>query len=76
VVSICPYSEIHKEEVRIFDSEHFMLPFLFFLMKKSSTRDFIGKVKTLHYHKVKNISARALQWQLQKVLVWVSNISK
>ena len=34
MVSICPYSVIHKEEVRIFDSEHFMLPFLFFFKEK------------------------------------------
>jgi hypothetical protein len=74
IVSICPYSEIHKERTRNFDSQHFI--FSLFTKQKSPTRNFNRKVQSLHYPTVKKITAEALLLQLLKLSVWASNISK
>jgi hypothetical protein len=53
--------------------------FYFFLKKKEKTSqpwNSSGKSKLCIIAQSKNINARALQWQLQKRLVWVSNIPK
>jgi len=53
--------------------------FFFFFKEKGKTpqpRNSSGKSKLCIIAQSKNINARALQWQLQKCLVWVSNIPK
>jgi hypothetical protein len=57
-VSICPYSEIHKERTRKLDSKHFI--FSLFKKKKSPTRNFNRKVQPLHYPTVKKDHCRGI----------------
>ena len=63
-VSICPYSEIHKERIRNLDSQHFMFSFV---KKKKAPQPGTSTEKSniCTILQSKNINARALQWGLQ-----------
>jgi len=63
IVSVWPYSEIHKERVRNLESEQCT----FFLKEKPSTRDFIRKVQPLYYPTVKKFNAEALLLHLTNI---------
>ena len=74
MVSIGTYSETLKE--RKGKSWQSMLHAFFPKRGRSSTRDFIREVRSLKNAMVKTINATVLQWHLQKVFIWASNITK
>jgi len=66
MVSIFPYSDIHKERIRIFDSEH--CSFFKEKGKKFSTRELIRKIKNMHYHTVKKYQCKGITVAITKML--------
>jgi len=73
MISIGSYSEIlrEKKELLIVTTAYFLQ-----IRGRSSTRDFIRDIKSLHYATVEKDRCRGLTEVLKKLLVWVSNISK
>jgi len=65
MVSICPYSEIHRERIRNLETEH--CTFFFFLKESSSMRDFIRIVQPLHYPTVKKDQCRFITVALTNI---------
>jgi hypothetical protein len=73
MVSIGSYSEIlrEKKELLFVNTAYFLQ-----IRERSSTRDFIRDIKSLHYATVEKYQCRGLTVALKKLLVWASNIPK